>query len=447
MSEQNDAVGLLADLVARATRAGADAADAVMVETTAVDAAQRLGEPERLERSESTDVGLRVFVRKRQAMASSTDRTPAALAELVERAVAMARSVPEDPYCGLAEPDDLVREIPDLDTCDQSEPEAAALVELARRAESGALGVDGVTNSEGAEANWSRARVAMAASNGFTGSYAVSRHTVIVSVLAGSGTEMERDHDYMSAVYADGLDPAEEIGRRAGEKAVRRLRPRKVGTARVPVVYDPRVANTLLGHLVRAINGTAVARGTSFLKDRLGKRVFDSAITIVDDPLRRRGLRSRPFDGEGVETGRRNLVERGRLESWILDLRSARQLGLPTTGHAARGPTSPPAPAASNLFLEPGEATPEELVSDIRAGLYVTELMGAGFNVVTGDYSRGASGFWIDNGEIAYPVSEVTVAGNARDMFRSARAANDLAFRYGTDSPTLRVEGMTVAGR
>jgi PmbA protein len=447
MPEQTKTPDLLTDLVARARRAGADAADAVLVERAAIDVAQRLGKPERLERAESTEVGLRVFVRQRQAVVSSTDRSRAALAELVERALAMARSVPEDPYCGLAEPDDLVREIPDLDISDGHEPDAAELVERAKRAEAAARSVEGVTNSEGAEANWSRSRVAMAASNGFTGTYSTTRHIVIVSVVAGGGTEMERDYDYMSAVYGSDLDAPEEIGRRAGIKAVRRLNPRKVETANVPVVYDPRVANSLLGHLVAAINGSAVARGTSFLKDRMGRKVFDKAVTIVDDPHRKRGLRARPFDGEGVGTCRRNVVEHGRLKSWILDLRSARQLGLATTGHAVRGPSSPPSPAASNLYLEPGEVSPDELMADIRAGFYVTELMGYGLNSVTGDYSRGASGFWIDHGEIAYPVSEITVAGNAKDMFRNLRAANDLEFRYGTDSPTLCVEGMTVAGR
>ncbi|MEE9139202.1 MAG: TldD/PmbA family protein [Alphaproteobacteria bacterium] len=447
MPEQSDALNLLDDLIARARKSGADAADAILFESVSVDVAQRLGEPERLERAESKDVGLRVLLGKRQAVVSSTDQSARAIGELVERVLAMVKSVPEDPYLGLAESEDLARDIPDLDTFDAREPEVSELVERARRAESAALAVAGVTNSEGAEASWSRTHVAIAASNGFNGSYTITRHGVIVSVLAGQGTAMERDYDYMSAVYASDLDRPEEIGRRAGERAVARLNPRKVKSAKVPVVYDPRVSNTLLRHLAGAVNGSAVARGTSFLKDKMEKPVFARGVNVVDDPLRKRGLRSRPFDGEGVETRRRHIVEDGTLESWLLDLRSARKLGLATTGHAARGPSSPPSPAATNLYLEPGETTPAELTEDIPYGFYVNELMGFGLNPVTGDYSRGASGFWIESGEIAYPVSEVTIASNAKDMFLALTPANDLVFRYGTDAPTLRVDGMTVAGR
>ncbi len=447
MPEQSEALNVLNDLIRRARAAGADAADAVMFESASLDAAQRLGKPERLERAESKEVGLRVLVGKRQAVVSSTDQSPRALEELIQRVMAMVKSVPEDPHCGLAEPGEVAREIPDLDIVDPHEPEAGELIERAERVESAAMAVPGVTNSEGAEAGWSRTRIALAASNGFNGCYAVTRHSVIVSVLAGKGTAMERDYDYMSAVYASDLDPPEEIGRRAGERAVKRLGPRKVKSAKVPVVYDPRVANTLLRHLAGAINGSAIARGTSFLKDKLDSQVFARGVNVVDEPHRRRGLRSRPFDGEGVAGARRNMVEDGTLKSWLLDLRSARRLGLATTGHAGRGTFSPPAPAPTNLYLEPGEVTPAELIDDVRSGFYVTELMGFGLNAVTGDYSRGASGFWIEAGEIAYPVSEVTVAGNAKDMFLALTPAHDLVFRYGTDAPTLCVDGMTVAGR
>lgn len=447
MPEQDDALNLLDDLIGRARVAGAEAADAVCVESASLAAAQRLGKPERLERAESADVGLRVLVGHRQAIVSSTDRSPGALIELVERAVAMARTVPEDPYCGLANAEQLATAFPALDIADGREPTAGELVERAQRIESAARAVAGVTNSEGAEASWNRARVAMAASNGFRGSYTATRHSVIVAVVAGKGMAMERDYDYMSAVYGGDLDGAEEIGRRAGERAVRRLKPRKARTAKVPVVFEPRVANTLLGHLAQAINGAAIARGTSFLKDKLDRPVFAAGISVIDDPLRSRGLRSRPFDGEGVAARRREIIADGKLTTWILDLRSARQLKLTTTGHAARGPSSPPSPAATNLYLEPGAVTPAELIADIDAGFYVTELMGFGLNPVTGDYSRGASGFWIDKGEIAYPVSEVTVAGNAKDMFLNLTPADDLEFRFGTDAPTVRIEGMTVAGR
>lgn len=437
---------LLSDLIARALKAGADEADALMLESISVSASQRLGTPEKVERSESTDIGLRVFKGKRQAVVSSTDRSAQALAELVERVTAMAAAVPEDPCCGLAGADELARELPELDICDEAEPGIEALVDRARALEGAALAVPGVTNSEGAEADWVRTVITMAASNGFTGSYAVSRHALIVSVLAGEGTEMERDYEYLSTVHGEDLEDTEVLGRRAGERAVRRLGPRKVATAKAPMIFDPRVAGGLVSHLAAAINGATIARGTSFLKDKMNERIFPYAITIVDDPYRKRGLRSHPFDGEGVACRRRNIIDEGVLTSWLLDLRSARQLGLETTGHAGRGTSSPPSPRANNLYLEAGHVTARELMAEINNGFYVTELLGMGINMVTGDYSRGASGFWIEHGEIIHPVSEVTIAGNLIDMFAHISAANDLEFRYGTDAPTLRLEGMTVAG-
>jgi PmbA protein len=287
----------------------------------------------------------------------------------------------------------------------------------------------------------------MAASNGFATSYSMSSSQISVSVLAGDAAGgMERDYDYATAVYAGDLPLPEEVGRAAGHRAVRRLHARKVKTARVPVVYDPRVSSSLLGHLAAAINGSTIARGTSFLKDCLGKPVFAAGVNIIDDPHRPRGLRSKPCDGEGVANRRRQIVEDGVLTTWILDLRSARQLGLETTGHAARGTGGPPSPSATNLWLDGGPVTVAELISDISQGLYVTELFGMGVNGVTGDYSRGAAGFWIDGGEIAFPVHEVTIAGNLKDMFRNLTAANDLVFRYGIDAPTVRIDGLTIAG-
>ncbi len=450
MTETNQDAGpaleLLQDLIARARRAGADAADAVLVEGAAIAHAQRLGKTEKLERSESYDLGLRVLFGKRQAIVSSNDRSPQALGALVERAVTMARVVPEDPYCGIAEPSEIAREFPDLDTCDPEEPSAETLIARAKAAEEAALAVSGVTNSEGAEASWSRAVVALAASNGFAGAYRDSGHSVSAAVLAGSGTGMERDYDYSSAVYASDLEDPAAIGRSAGERAVRRLGARKVATCKVPIVFDQRVARSLVGHLIGAITGPSIARSTSFLKDKLGQRIFPASITIVDDPHRRRGLRSKPFDGEGIANRRRAIVENGVLTTWLLDLRSARQLGLATTGHAARGTSSPPSPAPTNLWLEPGAVTKQELIGDIVKGFYVNELMGMGVNGVTGDYSRGAAGFWIENGGLAYPVSEVTIAGNLKDMYQQLTAASDLEFKTGNDAPTLRVDGMMLAG-
>jgi PmbA protein len=446
MPRDLEPLDLLNDLIGRAKRAGADEADAVLGEGISVSLAQRLGEPEKLERAEGRDLGLRVLVGKRQAIVSSTDLRPSALTELVERAVAMARAVPEDKFCGIADPGQLATSFPELDTVDPVEPSSELLIERAKLAEEAALAVPGVSNSEGAEASWSRSRIALAASNGFAGMHAVTRHSVSASVLAGEGTAMERDYDYSSTVHGADLTDSGTIGRSAGERAVRRLQPRKVATAKVPILFDPRVSGGLLRHLAGAITGPAIARGTSFLKDKLGERIFPEAITFTEDPHRRRGLRSRPFDGEGIANQRRALIDKGVLTTWLLDLRSARQLKMTTTGHAARGTASPPTPAATNVWIEPGAQTPQELYADIKSGLYVTELMGMGVNGVTGDYSRGASGFWIDNGAIAFPVSEMTVAGNLKDMFARMIAANDLEFRTGADAPTLRIDDLTVAG-
>ncbi len=446
MTDQNESLTLLDTLIGKATVAGAEAADAVFIESVSLSLTQRLGEREHLARSESADMGLRVFIGPRQAMVSSSDVSVSAMDELIERAVAMARSVPEDPYCGLAGPDQLATDFPDLEGCDDSEPGAGALSERAAKAEDAARAVPGVSNSEGAEASWSRSRIAIAATNGFRQSRSGSRHSISVSVIAGEGTEMERDYDYVTTVFEEDLPPSGDIGRSAGEKAVSRLNPKKASSATVPVVYDPRVAGSLVRHLAGAINGNAVARGTTFLKDKIGEQIFPAAVTIVDDPLRPRGLGSKSFDGEGVGTMRLDVIEAGVLTSWILDLRSARQLGLSTTGHAGRGISSPPSPSTTNLYLQAGDVTPKELMADIKAGLYITELIGFGVNNVTGDYSRGASGFWIENGELAYPVNEVTIAGNLMDMFAHLSAADDLEFRYATNAPTLRIEGMTVAG-
>ncbi len=446
MANKDNAIDLLQDLIGRARRAGADAADAVFFEGVSLSHARRLGKTEKLERSEGHDLGLRVFIGRRQAVVSSNDRSPDALAELVERAVAMARTVPEDPFCGIAEPDEIARGWPALDMLDPVEPSAETLIERARAAEEAALAVKGVTNSEGAETGWGRSSVALAASNGFAGAYSGSSHGVSVAVLGGSGTGMERDYDFASAIYgADLRDPA-EIGRSAGERAVKRLGARKMPTCRGPVVFEPRVARSLLSHLLGAITGPAIARGTSFLKDRLGERIFPEAITIIEDPHRQRGLRSKPFDGEGIANRRRAIIDKGVLTTWLLDLRSARQLGLKTTGHAARGTASPPGPSATNVWLEPGGQSPQDLIADIKSGFYVTEMMGMGVNGVTGDYSRGAAGFWIENGEIAFPVSEMTIAGNLKDMVLRLVAADDLEFKTGVDAPTLRIDDLTVAG-
>ncbi|CAH2600191.1 TldE/PmbA protein, part of proposed TldE/TldD proteolytic complex (PMID 12029038) [Rhodovastum atsumiense] len=441
-----DDLDLLADLIARARKAGADAADALLVAGTSLGVQRRLGQTEHLERSEGRDLGLRVFVGRRQAIVSSTSVDPAGFSLLAERAVAMARVVPEDPYAGL--PDESVA-APDgavLDMDDPTEPDAEALIARASAAEEAALAVPGVTNSEGAEASWGRTKIGLVTSTGFAGRFARSSHSVSATVLAGSGTHMERDYDYATSVHLADLDDPVRIGRSAGERAVARLDPRRPKTAKLPVIYDPRVAGGLISHFAGAINGASVARGTSFLKDRLGQRVFAPGIVVMDDPRRVRGLRSRPFDGEGLPTEARKLADDGVLTTWLLDTRSARQLGLRSTGHASRGTGGPPSPSPTNLYLQPGPLSPAELMADIKEGLYVTELIGMGINMVTGDYSRGAAGFMIRDGALAEPVAEITIASTMPEMFLHLTPANDLVFRRGTDAPTIRVDGMTMAG-
>src|SRR6185437_3214297 len=355
------------------------------------------------------------------------------------------RVVPEDPYGGLAA-EAAPADAGPLDLSDQAEPDADALAARASAAEEAALAVPGITNSEGAEAGYGRVEIVLVTSAGFAGRFVRSSHSVSATALAGQGTGMQRDYDYSSAVHLADLEEAAAIGRNAGERAIARLNPGRPKTAKLPVVYDPRVSGGLVGHLSGAINGASVARGTTFLKDKLGSRIFPPGIMVHDDPLRRRGLRSRPFDGEGVPSRALAVIEDGVLTTWLLDSRSARQLGLSTTGHAARGTGGPPSPSASNLYMAAGPLSPAELMADIKEGLYVTELIGMGVNGVTGDYSRGAAGFMIRDGAIAEPVAEITIAGHLLEMFAHLTPANDLRFKRGTDAPTLRIEGMTVAG-
>ena len=436
---------LITDLLGYAKRAGADAADAVLLGGTSLGVQRRLGKTEHLERSEGRNLGLRVFIGQRSAMVSSSAVDPAGFQQLAERAVAMAKVVPEDKFSGLAE-EAAPPAANGLDLDDPAEPDAAQLIARAAAAEEAALAVPGVTNTEGAEAGYGRTEVVVVTSAGFAGHFWRSGHSVSATALAGAGTGMQRDYDFSSAVHLSDLENPEGIGRTAGEKAVARLNPQRPKTAKVPVVFDPRVATSLVGHLAGAINGASVARGTTFLKDKLGQQIFPAEVAIIDDPLRRRGLRSRPFDGEGVPSRKHLVIDGGVLTTWFLDSRSARQLGMKTTGHAGRSVGGPPAPGASNIYLAAGKLTPAALMADIKLGLYVTELIGMGVNGVTGDYSRGAAGFMIRDGAIAEPVAEITIAGNLLEMFAHLTPANDLRFRRGTDAPTVRVDGMTLAG-
>jgi len=428
---------LLADLMKWAKAAGADSAEAFYVHGESLAVAQRLGAREKLEGSEGRDLRLHVFIGQRSASVSSTDFAPKALRTLVERAVDMARAVPEDPYSGIAPAELLATTWADLDLDDKRRPPSAkALLALAAEAEDAARAIKGVTNSEGAEASWGRTSQMLVTSNGFAGGYRRSGYTLSCSVLAGEGTGMERDYEWSSAIHFDDLMAASKVGANAGRFAVERLNPKKATNARVPVVYDRRISSGLIGHLAGAINGRGVARGTSFLKDRMGQQIFAKGIRIIDNPHRKRGLGSRPFDNEGLPTKRRAVIDDGVLTTWLLDLASARQLKLTPTGNGS----------PSNLYLEKGKLSPDELMSDIKSGLYITDLIGMGVNGVTGDYSRGASGFWIENGKKAWPVSGLTVAGNLKDMFLNLTPASDLKFKSSINAPTVRIEGMTVAG-
>lgn len=437
----------LAALLDTARRRGADAADVLAISSESRVAAVRLGDIEKLESEESTELGLRVFQGQRAAIASTSDLTDEGLETMLARALAMVATVPEDPYLGLAAARDLARELVAMDSEDPTIPAPEALLDQAQRCEAAARAPAGITNSEGAEAAWGRSRVDLVTSTGFAGGYTVTRSTLSASVLAGEGTAMEGDYDYDSKVYGADLKAPEEIGAEAARRTLARLNPRKVPTAKVPVVYEPRVAASLMRTLAAGINGASIARKSSFLTEKMGAPLFAPTIQITDDPAIPRGLRSRAFDAEGLAPSRRAFIENGVLTSWVLDLRSARQLGLSSTGHASRGTTGHPSPSVSNLYLAPGELSPEALIRDIEAGLLVTDTMGSSTNLVTGDYGVGAAGFWIEKGEIAYPVSELTIAGHLLEMFQSLTPANDLLHRTGVDSPTIRVEGLTVAGQ
>lgn len=434
-------------LLDAAMAAGADAADVIATRGVSLGAQVRLGELEDLERSEADALGLRVIVGQRQAAVSTRDPEGGGFKAMAERAVAMARSAPVDPYAGLASADMIAREMPELDLLDRTEVTAEQLGERARAAEAAGLAVEGITNSDGASASWSLAGLVLMTSEGFSGDFLTSRHGLSLSVIAGSGTAMERDYDYTVAAHIGDLEAADTIGRSAADRALKRLDPRKIETGRMPVVFDPRVATGLVGNVAAALNGSAVARGSSFLGKSLGQKILPDGVTIVDDATIVRGLRSHAFDAEGIAPRRLAIVEDGVAKSYLLDLGTARELGLQTTGHASRGPGSQPSPSTSNLRLEPGATAPEDLIGGIERGFYVNSLFGHGANLVTGDYSRGASGFMIENGRLTYPVSEITIAGNLKDMLKRLVPASDTTWHYAVAAPTILIEEMTVAGR
>lgn len=436
-------------LLDAARKAGADSADALVIEGTSLSIDVRGGRLEHAERAEGLDIGLRVLVGRRQACVSSSDGSAATLALMAERAVAMAREAPDDPFAGLADPSQLSarRDAAGLDLADSSEePDPAQLQDDAQRAEAAALAVRGVSRIDQSSASYSRRSVAMAATNGFAGSYArTSRHTSCVAIT-GEGTGMERDWASEGRIHQADLPDAAEIGTLAGERAVARLGSRKPPSGGFPVLFDERVAASLVGHLTSAINGSSIARGGSWLRESLGKPVLPKGFDLTEDPLRPRISGSRPFDAEGLAVQRRLWVQDGVLLGWVLDLATGRKLAMPSTANASRGPTAPPSPSLSNLALTQGTASRDDLIRDMGTGLLVTSLIGSTINPTTGDYSRGASGFWVENGQIAYPVNECTIAGNLRDMLLRLTAANDARAYLSMQVPSLLVEGLTIAG-
>lgn len=447
MLSRTEAEARAAALVERAARAGADAADALYYADASTSVQVRLGELEDVSRAEGEAISLRFFVGRRSASVSSSDLSDEALSALVERAAAMAREAPEDPWSGLAPEDRLLKDSgPDVEGDDGGDPSPVELKARALATEDSGRAVAGITNSEGAGANAGRTVIALATSHSFCRGYSTSGYSSSASLIAGTGGEMQRDYAWHSTRHYTQLEDPETIGRRAAERAVARLRPERVASGTMPVLFDPRVGDSLIGHLLAAIGGPSITRRTSFLLDKEGEPVFGAGVTIRDDPHRRRGLRSKPFDGEGLATKPSNLVEAGRLTGWLLDSASARQLGRAPTGHAVRGASGGPSVGATNVHMEPGPLSREQLIGEVKRGVYVTQLIGQGVNPVTGDYSRGASGFLVEDGKLGAPVAEITIAGNLLDMFASLAAADDLEFRQAVNVPTLRIDGMTVAG-
>ena len=433
-------------LIKESKKSGADNVDVIYVQSTNIDIGCRLKKIEKLERSESSDLGLRYLKNKKQVILSTNDLNKKSLDQLIEKASAMVKAVPQNPYCEIAKKNEIIKKVPNLEIYDPKEPSISALKDKVIEAEKGGLNVKGVTNSEGAEIGWCKSHIHLLNSNGLDVNYTTSNYSLYAILIAGKGTSMEREYEFGNSIFEKDLPKAKLIGQKAGELAVKKLNPKKIKTNKIPVIFSPRVANSFLKHLSNSINGSSIARKTSFLKNKLGKKIFSSEINITDNPLKKRGLQSKPFDGEGLTTKELKVVENGELKSWFLDLSTANQLKLKSTGHASRSISSPPSPSPTNLFFKPGNISPENLIGNIKKGIYLTELMGSSVNLINGDYSRGGSGFWIDKGEITYPINEITIADNLLEMFKKMYLANDLEFKQGLNSPTMLIEDMTVAG-
>ncbi|PIR32415.1 MAG: modulator protein [Alphaproteobacteria bacterium CG11_big_fil_rev_8_21_14_0_20_44_7] len=439
-----DIENFAAELLEKSKKKGADAADILIGNSDDISVSIRNGKLEEIERSENSGFGLRIFIGNQSAIISSSKFED--VEELTERAISMAKETPADEFSALAPNEFLATKFADLDLLDENEPSAEILIDTAKTAESIAAAHKGITNSEGASASFATYSTLLATSNGFLRTNRSSYCGSSVSVIAGKDQEMQTDYGYSAARHFADLISPEKIGNEAATRALQKMNPRKANTGKYPIIFEPRIAKGLIGDLAAGINGASIARGTSFLKNKMDEQIFPAGVNIIDNPHMPRGLASKPYDGEGVANQQRLIIENGVLKTWLLDMRSANKLGLKTTGHASRSAGAPPSPSGTNMYMEAGNISPQELIRNIKSGFFVTDTFGMGINYTTGDYSQGASGLWIENGEIAYPVSEVTLAGNLLDIFANITPANDLEFKYSTNSPTLLIEGITLAG-
>ena len=437
-------------LIDTALSNGASAADCVLSRSRGLSLTRRLGKDETIERYEDFDTGLRVFVGNKIASVSTNENSEFAIKEVAKRAVDMAKIAPQDDFSLIASQETL-DEFPidnsiSVDSYDEVEPNIDIIRDRAKEVEDSALSVKGITNSDGADASWGEGETLLMTSNGFFGSSKKSNHSVSVVVIAEKDGKMERDYDYSSKVFGKDLRNSNQIGIEAAKKTLARMGATKPLTGKYPVIFDPRVSRSIASHFASAINGSAIARKTSFLKDMLNKQIANPAINIIDDPFLKRGLGSRLFDAEGLGSRKYTLIKDGILQQWLLDLSSAKQLNLKPSGNAKRGISGPPSPGTSNFMISPGDVTPENLIKNVSEGFFVTDMIGSSVSMITGDYSRGASGFWIKNGELSQPITEATIAGNLKEMFMTLQPANDIDYSHSINSPTLLIEGMTIAG-
>ena len=437
-------------LIDTALSNGATAADCVLSRSRGLSLTRRLGKDETIERYEDFDTGLRVFVGNKIASVSTNDNSEAAIRDVAKRAVDMAKIAPQDDFSLIASQETLndfpIQNSISVDSYDEVEPNIDIIRDRAKEVEDSALSVKGITNSDGADASWGEGETLLMTSNGFFGSSKKSNHSVSVVVIAEKDGKMERDYDYSSKVFGKDLRNSNHIGIEAAKKTLARIGATKPLTGKYPVIFDPRVSRSIAGHFASAINGSAIARKTSFLKDMFNKQIANPSINVIDDPFLKRGLGSRLFDAEGLGSRKYTLIKDGVLEQWLLDLSSAKQLNLKPLGNAKRGISGPPSPGTSNFMISPGDVTPDNLIKNVSEGFFVTDMIGSSVSMITGDYSRGASGFWIKNGELSIPITEATIAGNLKEMFMTLQPANDIDHSHSINSPTLLIEGMTIAG-